>query len=142
MAFESFGSDIAKGNTADYSTATTWVSVGCVTSITPPSMTVEKVEVPVCLNAASRTKEVRPGATTPGEASYTIQFSDGDVDDAIAALGVFGSYRIKFGDSTKGMVFNGFFSGFSVPELNENGFIQVTCQIQMSGDPDEVSGLS
>lgn len=139
MAIASFGSDLKKGNTADYSTVTAWTSVGCITEINPPSATVDDIAVPVCVNATSRAKTYLPGGYDPGEASYTILFEDGDVDDAIAALGVTGAWLIKLGTSGKALVFNGYFKGFSLPTLTEEGFISLSCTLKISGDMDEIT---
>ncbi len=139
MPFETFGSDLYKGNTTDYATASTWTSVGCVTSITPPSSTVNDVEVPVCLNAASRAKTYLAGAYDPGECSYTIVFASTDIDTCNGLLGVSGSWKIKLGTSGKALAFNGHFKSFGLPELTEQGFIQVNCTIKVSGTIDEVT---
>lgn len=139
MAYEGFGSDLQKGNTSDYATSTTWTSVGCVVSITPPAPSVTDIEVPTCVNAASRAKTYLAGAYEPGEASYTILFAATDIDDAIADLGDSGAWRIKLGTSGKAFAFNGYFKGFSVPEITSDGFIQVQCTIKCSGTPDEVT---
>lgn len=140
MAFQTYGSDVKKGNTNDYATATAWTSVGCVIAVTPPNPSVNNVEVPLCLNSASRVKQNIPGSVNPGEASYTILFAAGDIDTAVGLLGSEGAWKIVLGNSNKSWVFNGYFAGFSVPELTENGFIQLTANIVVSGTSDEVSG--
>lgn len=140
MAYQGFGSDLEKGDTLDYGTSTSWTSVGCITEVSVSGSTVEDINVPLCLNAASRAKETLPGGYDPGDVQYTILFAAGDIQDAINALGDFGAWRIKLSNSGRYFAFNGFFKQYSIPQITENGFVSVQCTIKISGEPAEVTG--
>ena len=127
MAYEAFGTDLEKGNTADYLTASSWVSVGCLSDLTLPTLTVEDNELPVCLNADSREKQFVPGVIDISDVSWSLMFAEGDFDDMQALLAQYGSWRAKLGSSTSYLCFNGYFKTVGIPQITQDGFIQLTC---------------
>lgn len=70
----------------DNSSPTLWADVAEVTDITPPSDSVDVVDV-THMQSPNRTREFILGLNDPGEASFTINFiPGGDGDAAIQAL--------------------------------------------------------
>lgn len=138
---KAFGSDLLKGNTSDYTTSTTWTSVGCVSAIRPPNPSVEDVEIPKCVNDESLAKEYVPGAYDPGEAGYSILYDSagGDLQDGLDALGEEGAWAIKLGNTTNHYAFNGYFKGLSMPEITSDGFIALDATVKVSGEPAEIT---
>ena len=141
-ALNAFGSDIQYADTADYATANTWTSAGCVIRVTPPGQTVNNIEVPPCVNADTPVVGNKPGSIRVGTVTYETYYAPGDIDDALALLRVMKGWRIALGETGQYVAFNGYMASHQFGELNADGLQQVMITVQPDGDLDELASSS
>jgi predicted secreted protein len=112
----------------------TWAAVAEVTNITPPSDTVDSVDV-THMQSPNRTREFIPGLADPGECSMEMNFVPGSATDVqlrtLKASGTKAKWRITWPNAVI-WVFSGFITGVEAtgPVDDKMG---VTATIKVTG---------
>src|SRR4051812_49294385 len=110
---------IETGDTADYSTATTWTKLCVAQSIKPHAVKAKEIDI-TTLESPDEFEETTPGLADGGEVEVKFLY-DSTAAAAIEALfRTAKAFRIRWGGSTKGWKFNGFVSEIGDDDI-ENG---------------------
>jgi hypothetical protein len=113
----------------------TYVALAEVVAITPPGMTREKVEA-THLKSPEAYKEYIAALFDTGDVSLTLNFVPSATDALFTAFhAASGKYQITFPNGVM-MRFNGFFTGYTPPELTPEGKMESTATVaRKSGKP-------
>lgn len=114
-------------------TPDTYVNVAEVVSVTPPALK-RGYEDATHIASDNRIKEFIPGLFEYGEAQLTLNFTSAQFDTLLTAAKstTGGKYRITLPD-TSTIVFEGFFTGLTPPELTAEGKMEATASIRPKG---------
>ena len=114
-------------------TPDTYVTVAEVVSVSPPALSRGSVEA-THIASPSRTKEYIGGLFDHGEASFVFNFTSAQYNTLLTAAAVVagGKYRITLPD-TSTIIFEGFFTGLTAPELTAEGKMEATATIKPKG---------
>lgn len=113
-----------------------WVGIGLITSLTPPSDTVDQIEI-THMQSPNRAKQYIAGLSDPGEMSMDINYMPGSVTDefilAWRASGETRESRIKYPATTSLVdTFPTFVSSY-VPNIPVNDKMSATLGLKVAG---------
>lgn len=135
------GSDIYTGSGTDIDTPGTWTSLGCVRDVTPNTLTRNFRDVPPCLNDTDRSVSTKPGTLSLGSVSATIIFDADqwtDLEDKLAE-GTIVPVATVLGDSTKAHQAEAYVESLGVPQLANDGEVQLAVTFRLRTRPTQVA---
>lgn len=141
MEYFAIGSDLLMGAGSTVASPSTITSIGCVIDVTPNTVSRTFNEVRPCLNSTDRTVKKKPGQVDYGVFFVTLRFSDTQYD-AILALLVAGTKKPvfeKLGDTGKALGAMVYVESLGVPQLVEDGEVQMTVSFMIDSEFDLVT---
>jgi hypothetical protein len=119
MSLKTQGAKLEYGNTADYSTATTWTEVARVSSIKPPKRSAKDITVTVL---ASTAEEKEPGLPSTGDLEAKLEYDKVRAGTLDGFFNVAKAWRVRYSDDS-GRQFNGWISELGEEELKNGDII-------------------
>lgn len=135
MSVPGYETRIAFGDTASYSTSTSWTEFAAVREITPPAMEADDIETSH-MTTPQQIKTYFPGWADPGEIEMTLEFEKSQASTLYDKFRVPSAYRIEFNDapspSGSKLKADGYIKSIG-PETDREGLTTVNVTIKVSG---------
>jgi hypothetical protein len=133
MSVKAYGSVLQYGDTADYTTATSWTTVGTTKSIKPGKVQAKDIDT-THLESADEFEESVPGLANGGDVEASLQYDKSDTGILYGVFRVVKAWRLKYPDNS-GWKFNGHLNEIGDEDVVNGEIVMTSIKIKVTGKP-------
>lgn len=133
MSLKAYNTVLQYGDTADWSTSTTWTSIAATKTIKPPKPNAKDIDV-THLTSTGEYEEFIAGLANGGDVELKIQYDKTATGTIFAFFRTVKAWRIKYSDNS-GWKFNGYISDYGDEEVENGQIVMTGLKIKVTGAP-------